>query len=100
MNNNINIDTNKLKEKVQILQDDTGKMREIFDNLKKIVDEIPSYWVSNTSDAVMTDFRKMYSDFDTIVESNKKYIEFLESIVSSDYINIENEIESLIDTNL
>lgn len=100
MNNNINIDTNKLKEKVQLLQDDTGKMRDIFDSLKKLIDEVPSYWMSNTSDVVMSDFKKMYSDFDIIIESNKKYIEFLENIVSSDYISIENEIGNLIDTNL
>lgn len=98
--NNVNINTEALKLKIDELKISSDRMREIFDNIEKRMNEVPDYWQSSTSESVLTEFNLLYKDFSIINDSNDKYIGFLEKIVTEDYINKEDSLNKLIDSNI
>ena len=98
--NNININTIKLKENIERLEQRKERIREILSNIEKRVKQTPDYWQSSTSNAILDEFNLLYKEFAKINDSNEKYINFLKNIVTSDYINKENSLNELIDSNI
>ena len=88
MKDNIKIDSNKLNEYVSKLKEDDDKIIKIFDNIKRVSSE------------VMAKFEQIYKEFENIKESNKKYISFLESIVTVDYSDTDDSLSKIIDNNI
>lgn len=97
---NITYESNELKNNIEKLKIDAEKMRQLFENIRKDVNSLPEYWESNTSSATISEFESLYQQFDTINESNKKYIDFLENIVSIDYENKDKTLNNEIDGNI
>lgn len=100
MKDNIKIDSNKLNEYVSKLKEDDDKIIKIFDNIKRVSSSMPDYWQTDTSSEVMAKFEQIYKEFENIKESNKKYISFLESIVTVDYSDTDDSLSKIIDNNI
>lgn len=100
MKDNIKIDSNKLNEYVSKLKEDDDKIIKIFDNIKRVSSSMTDYWQTDTSSEVMAKFEQIYKEFENIKESNKKYISFLESIVTVDYSDTDDSLSKIIDNNI
>ena len=100
MKDSIKIDTVKLGEYVEQLKKDNEKIKEIFENIRKSADNLPNLWQSDTCDITMAEFNKLYKDFDTINDTNEKYVSFLADIVSGDYSDKDESVNQIINSNI
>lgn len=100
MNNNIDVDSQNLNFYISQLKECNNKMNTLFENIKINSSKLPDYWESKTCDSTMADFEKYYKEFDVIKESNERYINFLENIVIVDYVNKDETLNSIIDSNI
>ena len=96
---NIKIDFNGLKEKIAELKKENLNIATLFDNVKTKANQIPNFWLSQTSDVVINDLKNLYNKFEEIIASNEKYISYLETVCNN-YINTDKDIETLINSNL
>lgn len=99
MTSNIKIDFNGLKEKIAELKKENLNIATLFDNVKTKANQIPNFWLSQTSDVVINDLKNLYNKFEEIIASNEKYISYLETVCNN-YVNTDKDIETLINSNL
>lgn len=98
--NNVYIDTDKLSEEIDKIKKVNTKLEEIFSQIKRNTDVLKDYWSTETSDSVFTSFEQFYVTLENTKNNFQKDIEFLENVVKSSYIEEDEGISSLVDSNI
>ena len=93
MNNNINIDTEKLSEEVTNIKNVSSQLDQICEALKRENETLKDYWNSKTSENVFTSFQEFYKALENARDTFKKDSEFLESVVNKNYIAEEEYLK-------
>ena len=95
-----NIDTNKLLEQIDKLEEEKKLLSELLDTSVKEQKELEEYWSSETAKNVNEEFK----EFDAVrleyTELLEGIIEYLRHIVVSNYVDYENKENELIDSNI
>ena len=100
MNKNIDIDTEKLKIAINKQKSINEKMSQLFEKIKKNNELLKDSWNTKTSEIVFEDFNNLYKVFEKINNTNSYYNNFLENIVSSNYIFADSTIDKNIDSRI
>ena len=100
MKNNIKIDTNLLKSKIDELKKENENMKVLLNNIKNKSKRLHDIWISKTMDTVDSDLYKIYEDFNKVIDKNNQYISYLENVVSSNYIDANYNIYNIIEEKL
>ena len=75
----------EIKDMQQVLSDVDDKTR-----------DVSSIWDGEESEGVMTDFTNFKKEFDTVNEENKKYLEFIETVIEK-YKKRDEDTSSFLD---
>ena len=97
---NINIDTEKLLEEIDKLQEARDSMNELFEasvNENKILNED---WSSDTSKVVDEEFKRFDDAQKEYITKIDTLIEYLKDVVTDSYIDYETQENKLIDENI
>ena len=83
----VSIDTEKLKEQVDIISNSKIRLEEAFGILQKDNKVLKDMWNTKTSEGVFESFEDFYKSVNNIIENLNKDIEFLNNVVSAGYID-------------
>jgi len=100
MNKNIDIDTEKLQLAINKQRIISEKMSQLFEKIQLNNEKLKDSWVTKSSSIVFEDFNNLYKVFESINNTNSYYSNFLENIVSSNYIFADNTIDKNIDSRI
>lgn len=94
---NIYIDSEKLKEEIEKFKVLNTDMNILFSNIKKETETLKEYWDTKTSLNVFNEFSNFYNDLENIKSKNDEYINFLNNVVNSSYLESNEITNKLID---
>lgn len=100
MDKSIKIDTKLLSSEIEKLNIITGQMDELFCSIKKNTDSLHDVWETRTSASVFSEFEQFYKLCDNVKVTNENDAKFLKNIVNSGYENLEDNTNTIIDTNI
>lgn len=94
---NIYIDSEKLKDEIEKFKALNTDMNILFSNIKKETETLKEYWDTKTSLNVFNEFSNFYNDLENIKSKNDEYINFLNNVVNSSYLESNEITNKLID---
>lgn len=86
---------------IEKLQESLSRIMDLFDIEKKISEKITLYdnWVGKAQEVTKEKYIEVYECNNSIIESLSLYIKFL-TITHTNYLNLEKQIDSNIESNL
>lgn len=82
MNEKMLIDENKIRETLTNFKNEIDKMNLLFSEIENDNKEAKLKWEGKTSDYVLSNFNNFKQLFDEINEKNKKYVDFMITIIN------------------
>lgn len=95
MNNIIGINEQNLKKLILEIYDYRDKMSKIFDSMQTLIFNTKDYYIGQDGDALRSEFAKISSNFDTVLNNVKSYGSDLEFVLSSYKENSVKRLETL-----
>ena len=97
---NINIDTNALKEQVDNINDVVDNLSFILECIKKDTKELENDWNSDTSLSTFEGFKEIYKTFQNAIDTINSDATFISNVANGNYEDIDSQTNSNIDNNI
>ncbi len=92
----INIDTNQLSSAIQILEEKTQEMYEIFSNIESETKKVPQFWQGKVSEGNIGRFNEFIKNFEPTKEKCAQYISFLKDVAKK-YSDLDENLKKSFD---
>lgn len=100
MNKEIDINTEKLQAVISKQKLIGEKMSLLFEKIRLNNEILKDFWNTKSSSIVFEDFNELYKVFEKINNTNSYYSDFLENIVSSNYVFADCTINKSVDSKI
>lgn len=84
--------TYELNNDISKLKEDTKRMTEIFEEIKKETQDVPNFWKGKVSEDSIANFNEFIKKFETITNESNERITFLENNVVESYGEFEKNV--------
>ena len=98
MDQNIEVKTEILENKIALLKTERDKLADIFGVQKDTTEKMNESWGGTNGEKAQERLKKHYNKYETWIDKIDERIEFLQKIVDA-YKNADNTINNKIDSN-